>query len=86
MIDILRGQIMQDNEREFYYYRDIVLCLGEIKGLMVRHAQANWLLEIVYTNGTIMSYECVHKDEAQLLFRELCSMLDAEQIVLKDKF
>ncbi|MDP8211259.1 MAG: hypothetical protein RAO94_03625 [Candidatus Stygibacter australis] len=77
---------MQENERKFYYYRDLVLCLGEIKGLMVRHAQANWFLEIIYKNGSIMSYECIHKDEAQNLLSELSCMLDAEQIVLKDKF
>jgi len=77
---------MQENERQFYYYRDIVLCLGEIKGLLVRHAQSNWFLDIIYTNGSIMSYECVHKDEAQLLFNELSNMLGAKQIELKDKF
>jgi len=77
---------MQTDERQFYYYRDIVLCLGEIKGLLVRHSQSNWFLEIIYTNGSIMSYECVHKDEAQLLFNELASMLGAKQIELKDKF
>ena len=77
---------MEEETRKFYYYRDIVLCLGEIKGLMVRHKQANWYLEVIYTNGTIMSYECVHKDEAQMLFKELREMLGAKKIELMDKF
>ncbi|MDP8221382.1 MAG: hypothetical protein P9X26_08555 [Candidatus Stygibacter frigidus] len=76
----------KEKERQFYYYRDIVLCLGEIKGLMVRHSQSNWFLEIIYTNGSVMSYECVHKDEAQMLFKELTCMLGAEEIILRDKF
>ena len=77
---------MHEETREFYYYRDIVLCMGEIKGLLVRHKQANWFLEVIYTNGTIMSYECVHKDEAQMLFKELREMLGAKKIELMDKF
>ena len=77
---------MTGETREFYYYRDIVLCMGEIKGLLVRHKQANWFLEVIYTNGTIMSYECVHKDEAQMLFKELREMLGAKKIELMDKF
>ena len=76
---------MKEN-RQFYYYRDIALCLDEMNGLMVRHMQATWFLEIIFTNGSIMSYECVHKDEAQMLFRELTNMLGAKQIELKDKF
>ena len=82
----LEGYSMQEKERKFYQYRDIALCLGEINGLMVRHMQANWFLEIIFTNGSIMSYECVHKDEAQMFFKELTSMLGAKQIELKDKF
>jgi uncharacterized membrane-anchored protein len=77
---------MQKEPREFYYYRDIALCLGEIKGIMVKHKQANWFLEVIYTNGSIMSYECIHKDEAQMLFKELRKMLGAKKIELMDKF
>ncbi len=77
---------MQEEKKIFYYYRDIVLCLNEINGLMVRHLQANWFVDIIYINGSIMSYECIHKDEAQSLFGALRRMLDAKEIELKDKF
>jgi len=75
-----------EDRRSFYFYCDILFCLEEIKGLMIRHSQSNWFLEIIYTNGTIMNYQCIHKDEAQSLFTALRQMLKAKEIQLKDKF
>ncbi len=77
---------MQDERKSFYYYRDIVFCLDEINGLLVRHIQANWFVDVIYVNGSTMSYECIHKDEAQSLFGALRQMLDAKLIEIEDKF
>lgn len=77
---------MENDTRRFYSYQDIVVCLEEIKGFMVRHKQSNWFLDIVYTEGTIISYECRHRDEAQGLFTRLSEMLNSEPIKLEMTF
>lgn len=77
---------MENNGRSFYYYRDIVLCIQEIKGMMIKHDQANWIVDVIYTNGSIMSYQCIHRDEAQQLFTALRDMLGAKEIVLEEKY
>ncbi|MCF7918435.1 MAG: hypothetical protein K9N06_00795 [Candidatus Cloacimonetes bacterium] len=77
---------MESEKPRFYSYQDIVLCLDEIKSIMVRHKQADWYLEVVYTSGTLISYMCRHKDEAQRLFSTLAEMLNAEKITLEEIF
>jgi hypothetical protein len=76
------GNAMSEGNKSFYHYRDLVICLEEIIGLMVRHSQANWFVEIIFLNGTIMNYECIHKDEAVNLFGAIRKMLNASEIVI----
>lgn len=77
---------MEKDSRRFYYYRDITLCLEEVKGFMVRHKQSEWYLDIIYTEGTLVSYMCRHRDEAQGLFSDLTKRLNAEEIKLEFTF
>jgi hypothetical protein len=73
---------MEIEKGKFYFYKDLVICLHEINGIMIKHKQSEWFIDIIYTQGTVLSYACQHRDEAQGLFERLTAMLEAEEIVL----
>jgi len=73
-------------EKNYFYYREIVLSLEDVKGVIIKHKQAEWYLEVFYANGVNLSYMCRHKDEAQMLFKAILDKLGAEEIIIEKNY
>jgi hypothetical protein len=85
-VKIIIGDIQMSCENNYFYYRDIAFCLEDVKGVIIKHKQSEWYLEIFYNYAVNLSYMCRHKDEAQMLFKAILDKLGAKEIIIEKSY